>query len=512
MDIKSRPTMKILSTEQIRKADQHTIQNEPIKSIDLMERASRAFVSWFESNINKDKKVYLFCGTGNNGGDGLAIARILSIRKWQITTITIKKSAKKSQDFTINYLRLAEVRDVVNVENAEDLVFNIQKDDVVIDAIFGSGLTREAKDIYADTINYINNSKSTIVSVDVPSGLFIDQISPKKAIVHADHVISFQLPKLGFLIPENSTYIKNWFIADIGLDEDFINSQESSYEYIDEVLAGSILKPRSKFAHKTEFGRILLMSGSYGKMGACVLCAKASIRSGAGLVTAHIPRCGYDILQTAIPEVMTSTDFEKRHLTRAPNIDLYDAIGIGPGIGQNIDTYEVIAQLLEKYKKPIVFDADAINIIADEQSFMKQLPEGSILTPHPGEFKRIVGFWNDDFERLEQQIAISKEYKVYLVLKGAHTSISTPEGKVYFNSTGNPGMATGGSGDVLTGIITALLGQKYTPEHAAVLGVYLHGLAADLAVELIGEDSLIASDIIDFLPQAFTKLKEFGSD
>lgn len=248
------------------------------------------------------------------------------------------------------------------------------------------------------------------------------------------------------------------------------------------------------------------MSGSYGKMGACVLCTKASIRAGAGLVTAHIPRCGYDILQTAVPEVMTSTDFEKRYLTGIPDLEPYDAIGIGPGIDKHIDTYEVIAQLLENYKKPIVFDADAINIIADEQSFMKLLPEGSILTPHPGEFKRIVGFWNDDFERLEQQMAISKEYKIYIVLKGAHTSISTPDGKVFFNSTGNPGMATGGSGDVLTGIITALLGQKYSPLDASILGVYLHGLAADLAVNLIGEMSLTAGDIIDYLPQAFREL------
>lgn len=499
--------MKILSADLIRKADQYTIQNEPIKSIELMERASKAFVSWFEENFTKDKSIFIFCGTGNNGGDGLAIARILSFRKWNVTAITVKKSAKKSQDFTINYLRLAEVRDVSNIEKKEDLDFDLKKDDIIVDAIFGSGLTREIKGIYAETINFINNSESAVISVDVPSGLFIDTISPKKTIINADHVLSFQLPKLGFLIPENNRYLKNWSTVDIGLDESFINSQQSSYEYIDHQLAKSILKPRSKFAHKTDFGRILLLSGSYGKMGACVLCAKASIRSGAGLVTAHIPRCGYDILQTTVPEVMTSTDFEKRYLTGIPNLDSFDAIGIGPGIGQNIDTYEVIAQLLEKYKNPIVFDADAINIIADEQSFMKMLPEGSILTPHPGEFRKLVGFWNDDFERLEQQIAISKEFKVYVVLKGAHTSISTPEGKVYFNSTGNPGMATGGSGDVLTGIITALLGQKYSAEHAAALGVYLHGLAADLALEFNGEESLIASDIIEYLPQAFLELK-----
>jgi len=499
--------MKILGAELIRAADKYTIENEPIKSIDLMERASKAFVSWFESNFNREKRVVIFCGTGNNGGDGLAIARILSFRKWKVSTFIVKKSAKKSKDFTINYLRLAEVREVDNIESTKDLNVDLRENDIVIDAIFGSGLVREVKGIYADTIKYINDSGASIISVDVPSGLFIEAISPNKSLIRADQVLSFQLPKLGFLIPENKEYVKNWSIADIGLDKQFINSQESNYEYIDHILAKNLLKSRNKFAHKTEFGRILLMSGSYGKMGACVLCTKASIRAGAGLVTAHIPKCGYDILQTTVPEVMTSTDFEKRYLTGIPDLKSYDAIGIGPGIDQHIDTYEVIAQLLEKYKKPIVFDADAINIISDEQSFMKQIPEGSILTPHPGEFKRLVGFWNDDFERLEQQIEISKEYKIYIVLKGAHTSISTPEGKVFFNSTGNPGMATGGSGDVLTGIITALLGQNYSSEHAAILGVYLHGLAADLAVGIIGEESLIASDIIDYLPKAFIELK-----
>ena len=499
--------MKILSAELIRKADQNTIKNEPIKSIDLMERAAKAFVAWFEANFDREKNVLIFCGTGNNGGDGLAIARILSFRKWKVSTIVIKKSSKKSHDFTINYLQLAEVRNVDNVEKKEELDFDIQKDDIVIDAIFGSGLTREVKGVYADTINYINDSKATIISVDVPSGLFIDTISPKNSIINADHVLSFQLPKLAFLMPENSEYVKNWSIANIGLDENFINEQGSGFEYIDQQLAKNLIKPRNKFAHKTDYGRILLIAGSWGKMGAAVLCSRSCVKSGAGLVTAHVPVCGYQIMQTSIPEVMVTTDFGERYLTGIPELNLYDSVGIGPGIDKHIDTYEVIAQLLKNYKKPIVLDADALNIIADEQSFMKMLPEGSILTPHPGEFKRIVGFWNDDFERLEQQIAISKEYKIFVVLKGAHTSISTPDGKVYFNSTGNPGMATGGSGDVLTGIITSLLGQKYTPEDASILGVYLHGLAADIAVEFIGEESLSASDIIEYLPQAFIEIR-----
>lgn len=368
--------MKILSTELIRKADQYTIKNESIQSIDLMERASRAFVDWFEAYFDKEKKVFIFCGTGNNGGDGLAIARMLSIRKWNISTITVKKSSKKSQDFTINYLKLAEVRNIENIEKKEGLNFNIRQEDIVIDAIFGSGLTREVKGIQAETIKYINDSDATVVSVDVPSGLFIDRISPKKSIIKADHVLSFQLPKLAFLLPENSEYVKNWSIADIGLDKDFIKEQNSTIEFIDQQLAKSIFKPRSKYAHKTDFGRVLLIAGSWGKMGACILGAKAAVKSGAGLLTTHIPTCGYQIMQTSVPEAMVSTDFSKRYLTGIPEVDSYDAIGVGPGIDKHIDTYEVIAQLLKNYKKPIVLDADALNIIADEQSFMKMLPEG----------------------------------------------------------------------------------------------------------------------------------------
>jgi NAD(P)H-hydrate epimerase len=252
----------------------------------------------------------------------------------------------------------------------------------------------------------------------------------------------------------------------------------------------------------------MIISGSFGKMGAAVLCARACMKSGAGLVTAHVPGCGYQIMQTSIPEVMVTTDFGERFLTGLPDIKHYDAIGIGPGIEKHIDTYEVISQLLSRYNRPIVFDADAINIISLEKSFLRMLPEGSILTPHPGEFRRLTGQWNNDFEKLKKQIALSEKFKVFIVLKGANTSVSTPDGKIFFNSTGNPGMATGGSGDVLTGMITSFLGQGYVPREAAVLAVYLHGLAGDIAADFLGHECLMASDIIDYLPQAFMELKD----
>jgi len=309
---------------------------------------------------------------------------------------------------------------------------------------------------------------------------------------------------------ENHEYVQDWATADIGLHQNYLANTAAAYEYVDHDYVKGMLRKRPKFAHKGDFGKSLIISGSFGKMGATVLCAKACVKAGAGLVTAHVPNCGYQILQTSIPEVMVTTDFGERFLTGLPEIKEYDAIGIGPGIEKHIDTYEVISQLVSRYTRPVVFDADAINIMANEKSFLKMLPEGSILTPHPGEFKRITGFWENDFEKLEQQIALSEEYKIFIVLKGAHTTISTPEGKVYFNSTGNPGMATGGTGDVLTGIITSFLGQGYVPKEAAILGVYLHGLAGDIAAENLGEECLMASNIIDYLPQAFKEIKERG--
>ncbi len=499
--------MKIFSAEQIREADAFTIQYEPIKSINLMERASKAFVHWFESKFEKSRRVVIFCGTGNNGGDGLAISRMLSFKKWKVDTYTILKASKRTRDFTINYLKLAEVREIPDIVSGGDLNIEINDSDIIIDAIFGSGLSRPVTGVYSEVIRFINESAATVVSVDVPSGLCIDTLTTEGAVIQADHVVSFQLPKLAFFLQQNQLYIKSWTTVDIGLHPNYLNNTAAKFEYIDSEMISEMLSERPKYAHKGDFGKSLIIAGSYGKMGAAVLCARACIRTGAGLVTAHVPGCGYQIMQTAVPEVMVTTDFSEKYLTGLPEIKHFDAICIGPGIDKNMETYEVISQLLSRYHRPVVFDADAINIIALEKSFLKMLPERSVLTPHPGEFQRLVGPWNDDFEKLNLQIALSEEYNIYVVLKGANTSISTPEGKLYFNGTGNPGMATGGSGDVLTGMITSFLSQGYVPGEAVILAVYLHGLAGDLAADLLSEESLIASDITDHLPMAFRALK-----
>ncbi len=500
--------MKIFSAEQIKEADEFTIKYEPITSINLMERASKAFVEWFVLNFDINRRVFIYCGTGNNGGDGLAISRLLSFRKWKVSTYTISKSSKRTRDFTINYLKLAEVREVSDITSSTDLGEMPGENDIVIDAIFGSGLTRPITGIHAEVIEILNNSGATIVSVDVPSGLFIDRPTEEGAIIFADYVLSFQLPKLAFFMQENHKYVKTWTTADIGLHPNYLNNTSAKYEYVNHDYASGILRERTKYAHKGDFGKSLIISGSYGKMGAAVLCTKACLRSGAGLVTAHVPGCGYQIMQTTVPEAMVTTDSGERYLTGLPDIKHFDAIGIGPGIDKLTDTFEVISQLISRYSKPVVFDADALNIMSLEKSFLKMLPEGSILTPHPGEFRRLSGSWNNDFEKLEQQVEFSEKYKVFVVLKGANTSISTPDGKIFFNSTGNPGMATGGSGDVLTGMITSFLGQGYVPREAAIIAVYLHGLAGDIAANHLGQECLIASDIIENLPEAFHELRE----
>jgi NAD(P)H-hydrate epimerase len=358
-------------------------------------------------------------------------------------------------------------------------------------------------------IDFLNSQNSPIISVDVPSGVFIDEPSTGKAIVQADHAVSFQFPKLAFMMPENGKYVKNWSVVDIGISKTFISKEKTPYYLLDENEVSGIIKKRDRFAHKTDFGRLLIVAGSYGKMGAAILAAHACLKSGGGLVTVHIPECGYQIVQSALPEAMVSVDPNNHIIIDLLKPDNYDVIGIGPGIGTNVETYEVLSQLFRKFSKPVVLDADAINIISREKSFLNEIPKGSILTPHPGEFRRLVDFWHDDFERLEMQTNLSQDYGIYIVLKGAHTCITTPNGKVFFNTTGNPGMGTAGSGDVLTGILTALLGQGYSSEEACLLGVYLHGLSGDIAAEMLGEECVMAGDIIDYLPKAFFKIKSY---
>jgi NAD(P)H-hydrate epimerase len=500
--------MKILSAIQIRELDAYTIQNEPIISLDLMERASLSFVEWFINRFDNTTKAILFCGTGNNGGDGLAIARMLLERKYQIQTFIVRYVKSSTTDFELNLKRLKSFIPVQDVFTETDIPV-IDTDLIVIDAIFGSGLNRPATGIAAQVIHSINQSKATVVAVDIPSGLYVDTYNPDDAIIEADFTISFQLPKLSFLLPENAKYVGEWHITSIGLHAVAIQKAQTPYYYTDAALIKSFIKRRDKFSHKGTFGHALLIGGSYGKMGAAVLATKSCLRSGIGLLTVHIPACGYEIMQISAPEAMALVDKENKLISDVDiqDIEKYTAVGIGPGMGTTSQTADGFKKFLEQASKPLVIDADGLNLLSANKEWLSLLPEESILTPHPKEFERLAGKTANEYERLNVLKKFCSDYKINLVLKGAHTAVANASGDVYFNSTGNPGMATGGSGDVLTGIITALLAQGYPPFEAAVVGVYFHGLAGDKAASNKGYNALIASDIIEYLPQAFI---EFG--
>jgi NAD(P)H-hydrate epimerase len=373
--------------------------------------------------------------------------------------------------------------------------------------LFGSGLNRPLEGVTAKLVEHLNNSGCKIIAIDTPSGLPIDHSPEGEQIIRAHHTLSFQVIKLSFLLPGNAGFIGEVHILDIGLHPDYYNSVETNYELVDKKIISAIYKPRSRFAHKGNFGHTLLVAGSYGKMGAAILCAKACVRSGAGLTTCHTPKCGYAIMQTAVPEAMAMTDLNSSIITKIEeDLSKYNCIGIGPGIGTATETRKLLQEIFEVYKKPVVLDADALNLISSDKKLLKKLPKNSVLTPHPKEFERLFGETKNDFERIQLAQQKAGESGLVIVLKGHHTCIATPDGKIYFNNTGNAGMAKGGSGDVLTGIITALVGQYHDTTKSAILGVYLHGMAADIAAEKYSKEAMIAGDIIENLGEAFMSI------
>ena len=497
--------MKLLSAEEIRLWDHYTIQNEPIKSIDLMERAAHQCLDWLEKNNYTHQHIHIFCGKGNNGGDGLAIARMLTDRKIPVSVHILEFGHKGTDDFQTNLARLHQYPGVVIrfIQTKENFP-KLDEEDLVIDALLGSGLNRGLDGVTAALVTHINDSPCAVISIDIPSGLFTDRTSKDQVVVKADHTLSFQNYKLSFLMPENGVTIGEVHILDIGLHADFYQSLSSKYILTDDDTIRALYKPRNRFSHKGNFGHALIIAGGYGKIGAAVLAARACLRSGAGLVTTHVPKCGYDIMQTALPEAMVMTDFNSSFITKIEDdLSKYVAIGIGPGIGTASETRTMMRSVFDQFKKPVVLDADALNIISAERELFRIIPKGSVLTPHPKEFERLFGKTADDFERMKLALAKAKELDCVILLKGHHTLIAAPNGTAFFNSTGNAGMATGGSGDVLTGIIASLLAQDYSSLDASILGTYIHGLSGDIAASQLSQEAMIASDIIDHIPAAF---------
>ena len=492
--------MKIFSVPQIRAWDAYTIAHEPITSLKLMERASEAFVQRFCSRFDKEQTIKVICGIGNNGGDGLAIARLLIQQHYNVQVYILKINSLGSADFEANLSRLKLLTTINWIETITDFP-RISPNDEVIDALLGSGLSRPTQGIFAEVIEAINESGATVCSVDIASGLFSGSSNtPDDIIIKPTFTISFQTPKLVFFQPQLAEYVGDWQTVNIGLHPVFENATDTSYFFTTQTLIENIspAQKRKKYAHKGNFGHALLIGGSFGKIGAMVLSAKACLRSGVGLLTVQIPRCGYDILQTSLPEAMVLSDWHWMVNTTVEDISTYSAIGVGPGLGKDPLTLAMLKELLPKITQPLVLDADALNLISENPDLLDIVPQNTILTPHPKEFRRLLGKdWKNDFEKLDLLRGFAQKYQVIVCLKGAHTAVALPNGEIHFNSTGNPGMATGGSGDVLTGIITGLLAQGFPPHEVAIFGVYQHGKAGDKAADKCTQPALIASDIIN---------------
>lgn len=503
--------MKIFPSSSIKKLDAYTIENEPITSIDLMERAAEALTKAISQRWEIETPVTVFAGPGNNGGDALAVARMMAEKGYKVEVFLFNTKDNLSQDCQTNKELLEMMPEVIFHEISTQFVPPVlTAQHLVIDGLFGSGLNKPLSGGFAAVVKYINASTATVVSIDIPSGLMSEEntFNVKSNIIHADVTLSLQLPKLAFLFAENTEFVGEWELVEIGLNKAIIQQTETNYEMLEGEEIRTLIKPRKQFAHKGNFGHALLIAGSKGMAGSSVLAARACMRSGIGLLTVHAPLCNNDILQTTIPEAMVHPDLNENYFSTPTEVDQYMAIGIGPGIGRNEETELALLEQLTACQSPVVLDADALNLLANHRHHLTNLPKGSILTPHPKELERLVGKCQDSYERLMKACELARTAKVHIVLKGAYSAIVTPSGKCYFNPTGNPGMATAGSGDVLTGVILSLLAQGYTAEEAAKIGTYIHGLAGDFAQKKNGMIGLIAGDIVDNLPTAWKLVSE----
>lgn len=504
--------MKVFKTAEIKELDRYTIENEPIASICLMERASRAIADAILRHFNNSEPFAVFAGAGNNGGDALAVARMLveagrSVRVWSVAP-----NGRMSADCAENFNRLKAID--IAVETVDDVFVapQLQSSFVIIDALFGSGLNKPVTGLFADVISFINQSPCRVVAIDIPSGLMGEDNSNNlyKNIVKANLTLTLQFPKLSFFFAENEPYVGNFEILDIGLSSEGIDKFPSEYNFIEKENIVSLLRPRGKFAHKGIFGRALLVAGSYGMAGASILSARSAMRSGVGLLTVNLPSCNNHIMQTALPEAMTIPDNCVEHISSAVTTDIYSAVAVGPGIGQNKKTEAALLTLIDNCSKPMVVDADALNILSKNIEWLGRLPEGSVITPHPGEFARLVGASATSYEALQKARSLAVSNNICVVLKGAYTVVVSPQGECSFNSSGNAGMATAGSGDSLTGIILALLAGGYSCYDAARIAVYVHGAAGDIAASSLGETALMAGDIVDALPAVWQSLEQYN--
>ncbi|MBN3584444.1 NAD(P)H-hydrate dehydratase [Algoriphagus aestuarii] len=484
---------KIIGGNLVKELDLKHLERTEQSSHELMEVAALGFVDWYIAREEfKLDPVFIFVGAGKNGGDGLAIARNLVNHGFPVSIVTCFSDEKAlSPDALINWNLLPNTVEIISFVD-----FVCPQYGVLIDSFLGVGLKGELRESAIPIIGKINSFDGKVVSVDIPSGLPSDEVCQGDCVC-ADFTVTFAFPKLSLLLPENSRNVGELALVDIGIDYLTYEEFHSDFYFIKQNDIPGLHKEFHRFSYKGDYGKVLIAGGSPGKMGALILSAKSALRAGSGLVTCHIEDTERVIIQTAVPEAMSTWGL-------IANLDFYDAIGIGPGWGQDGRKY-LLKQILEEFRKPVVIDADGLNILAKNKEMIDMIPENSILTPHIGEFTRLIGPSKDHLGRLQLAKEFAIKYQLILVLKGANTVIFLPSGKQIFNSTGTKYMATGGSGDVLTGIITSYLGQGYSPENAAICGVYHHGLAGEIA-GLKKRKGLIASDIIEAFPESYIQL------
>ncbi|PUZ24329.1 NAD(P)H-hydrate epimerase [Chitinophaga costaii] len=512
--------MKIFSAAQVREADAYTIEHLPITSLQLMEKAAIQCTQWLETRYSQGYSFHIFCGAGNNGGDGLAITRLLRQLGYEATAYLLQYTDQFSTDNRANQAALhsQETAAIITLQPGDKFPA-LPEHAILVDAIFGTGMSRPLLGFLAETVQQLNALKDryTIVSIDLPSGMLADESTKDLLSVQAHHTLSFEVYKLAFLLPENASRTGEVHILPIGLHKDYITQTPTRYELADTALIQSIYKPRQPFSHKGTYGHVLLIAGSYGKLGAAVLSAQACLHAGVGLLTVYVPEAGYNIIQLAAPAAMCLVDDNPQQSVQfheavtADGAGKYKTIAIGPGLGTSGDTARAFKKLLQRYRSPMVIDADALNILAAEKQLLDLVPPHSLLTPHPKEFERLFGPSANDVERLEKLAAAARERQLYILLKGRYTAIAGPDGAVYFNATGNAGMATGGSGDVLTGILAGILAQGYAPKDAMVLGAWLHGLAGDLGAAASSQEALLASDMVQYIGKAYQEIAGYAT-
>lgn len=500
--------MKIFSKEQIYKGDQLTAKKQHITSTELMERAGTQIFNWLHQRLEGAQvPIRIFCGIGNNGGDGLVLARQLINYGYNVHTYVVNCSDKRTQDFLINYERIKQIRkEWPTMLHCKADFPSIGADDIIVDAVFGIGLNRPADEWVQRLFQHFRTSKAFVLSIDLPSGLYPDKVpEDENGVVWADYTLSFQSPKLVFFLPDTAKYTRQWEVLDIGIDMAFLQNTETEVELMGKKEMLTIYKRRDKFSNKGTYGHGLIIGGSYGKIGAVQLSGRGALAAGAGLVTTFVPKCGYIPLQSGFPEAMVITDADEEKLTNINFKIKPTAVGIGMGMGGAEESHKAFQKFLKSNTSALVIDADALNILSKHKEDLQLLKPQTVLTPHPKELERLIGKWKNDFDKLKKAKKFSKTHNCVLVIKGAHT-ITLYENKLYINTTGNPGLSTGGTGDVLTGIITGLLCQGYEPLEASIFGVYLHGKSADIAVEDHGYESITASHIVNYLGQAYLDL------